>query len=137
LNIVPYRLEHGMYIRQHLAEGIVVPPRHLEALDGYSAVMESGEVVACAGLAQWPDFPHVATAWAFINRNISRLALLAVTRAVQNMLDLAHENRIEACCRADLEKARRWLEMLGFQYEGPAQKYGPDGSDFMRFARVK
>lgn len=137
MKFVPYQLEHGMYIRQHLAEGIVIPPRHLEALDGYSAIMDTGEVVACAGLAQWPDFPHVATAWAFVNRTISGAALLAVTRAVQSMLEIRNEQRIEACCRADLEKARRWLEILGFQYEGPARKYGPDGSDFMRFARVK
>ena len=136
MKFVPYQLEHGMYIRHHLAEGIVIPPRHLAALDGYSAVMDSGEVVACAGLAPWPDFPHVATAWAFINRTIPGAALLAVTRAAQTMLELRSEQRVEACCRADLAKARRWLEMLGFQYEGPARKYGPDGSDFMRFARV-
>lgn len=137
MKIVPYSIEHGMQIRHHLAEGIVVPPRHLEELEGYSAIMDGGEVVCCAGLAQWPDLPHIATAWAFVNRNISGGAFLAVTKASMAMLDGAMQHRIEALCRADLEPAQRWLRRLGFDYEGIARRYGPDGSDFMRYARVK
>ena len=137
MRIVPYSIEHGMQIRHHLAEGIVVPPRHFEELDGYTAITDDDEVVACAGLAQWPDLPHISTAWAFVNRNIRGGAFLAVTRASIAMLDASPARRIEALCRADLEPAQRWLRRLGFEYEGPARRYGPDGSDFMRYARVK
>lgn len=137
MRIVPYTFEHGMAIRQNVAEGIVLPPRHLQDMDGYSAIMDSGEVVCCAGLYQWQDLPHIATAWAFVNRNISGPALFAVTKAVIALLETRKERRIEALCREDWAPARRWLQRLGFEYEGPVRKYGPDGSDFARYARVQ
>ena len=135
--IVPYRPEHGLAILQTAAEGANVAPRFMSDLEGYSAVMDSGEVVCCAGLSPWPDFPHIATAWAFVSRNISSPAYLAITRAALAFLETRQEQRIEAMCRADFFPARRWLVRLGFKPEGIALKYAPDGSDFLRFARIK
>ncbi len=137
MRIIPFRPEHGVAILPSLAEGIELPERFMAGLEGFSAVLDSGEVVACAGLSPWEDFPHIATAWAFVSRNITGPALYAVTRAVMAYLETRSEARIEACCRADFLQARRWIERLGFKAEGVAVKYGPDGSDFLRFARVK
>ena len=137
MRIVPYLPEHGMAIRENLAEGIVLPPEHLRALEGYSAVMDSGAIVCCAGVAQWAELPHIGTAWAFVSNQIGLPAFAAVTRATQAFLETRSEKRIEAKCRADWIQARRWLEVLGFRYEGPVWKYAPDGSDFAQYARVQ
>jgi hypothetical protein len=45
--------------------------------------------------------------------------------------------RVEAVARADRPEAHTFLIRLGFKPEGLAQQYGPDRSDFVRFAWVR
>ena len=44
--------------------------------------------------------------------------------------------RIQAAVRADWPEAQRFAEFLGLENEGLMRKYGPDGSDYFRFAKV-
>ena len=45
--------------------------------------------------------------------------------------------RIQAVVRSDWEMSRRWVEKLGFVCEGVLRKFGPDGTDYCMYARVK
>jgi RimJ/RimL family protein N-acetyltransferase len=44
--------------------------------------------------------------------------------------------RIQASVHANDKQAIRYVEWLGFENEGLMKKFGPDGSDYYRFARV-
>tara|TARA_R100000808_G_scaffold19385_1_gene42091 strand:- start:7075 stop:7497 length:423 start_codon:yes stop_codon:yes gene_type:complete len=44
--------------------------------------------------------------------------------------------RIQASISVKDVKAKRFAEWLGFENEGIMKKYGPDGSDYYRYARV-
>ena len=44
--------------------------------------------------------------------------------------------RIQASISVKDAKAKRFAEWLGFENEGIMKKYGPDGSDYYRYARV-
>jgi RimJ/RimL family protein N-acetyltransferase len=81
-----------------------------------------------------------AEAWAFIAGDVPRRAWPALHRAVMRTLDsVAAElglRRIEASCAHGWPPGRRWLLLLGFEEEGLARCYAPDGRDFWRFARI-
>lgn len=44
--------------------------------------------------------------------------------------------RIQASVHATDEQSIRFAEWMGFENEGLMKKFGPDGSDYYRFARV-
>jgi RimJ/RimL family protein N-acetyltransferase len=52
---------------------------------------------------------------------------------VQEDTDL---QRIQASVHTRDKQAIRYVEWLGFENEGLMKKFGPDGSDYYRFARV-
>jgi len=48
-----------------------------------------------------------------------------------------HElSRIQASVCASDVRANRYAQWLGFEKEGIMRKYGPDGTDYIRYARV-
>ena len=96
-----------------------------------------GRVIGCAGFALlWPGR---AQAWCLLDIEVPRRAWLGIHRAVRERLAQAPSLgvwRIEADAAFGFTEASRWLDMLGFEREGIARRFGPDGSDFIRFARV-
>ena len=48
-----------------------------------------------------------------------------------------HYARLQAIVRTDWTRGRRFLELLGFVHEGVLQAFGPGGSDYSIYARVK
>jgi RimJ/RimL family protein N-acetyltransferase len=62
--------------------------------------------------------------------------MVVLDRAVRRLLSLRSFRRIEASTEADFKQGCRWLEMLDFQSEGLMRKYGPDGADHIRYARI-
>lgn len=62
---------------------------------------------------------------------------LRVHRSALRMLDMFSDfRRIEATTECTFANGCRWLEMLGFEFEGVMRKYGPDGADHARYARL-
>ncbi len=94
------------------------------------------EPVACGGLA--PVWPGRFIAWTWIGVASPR-AWLAMRKACLAGIDRAFEGgarRIEASTPADLPGGCHWLDRLGFEREGLARRYGPDGTDYWIFART-
>jgi RimJ/RimL family protein N-acetyltransferase len=48
----------------------------------------------------------------------------------------AQVQRVQASVHAEDGQAVRFARWLGFENEGLMKKYGPDGSDYYRMARV-
>jgi hypothetical protein len=97
-----------------------------------------GRMIGCGGVGvMWRGR---AEAWCFVAAGVPRRLWPAVHRTVVRTLDgVAREiglRRIEASCAYGWPPGRRWLHLLGFREEGLARCYGPDGSDFWRFARI-
>lgn len=98
----------------------------------YSAEID-GQLVACAGVADIGF--NTGQLWAFVGAGAGR-HMVVLDRAVRRLLSLRSFRRIQASTEADFKQGCRWLEMLDFQSEGLMRKYGPDGADHIRYARI-
>lgn len=106
-----------------------------KAEHAYSAVSESGRVVACAGIAKY--WPGRAEGWAFFDRRCKR-DFLSIHRAVRKFLDGYPVRRIEAAVESGFEAGHRWALALGFELEAPRMRaYTPEGRDCALYARVR
>jgi hypothetical protein len=136
------------YKPEHLQELILQPaqarvranlsdPEYAQALVGkHSFTLKmDGKVVACFGVLKlWEGR---GDAWALISGDIGARGMRRLHFEIRKRLEASHEfRRIETACDAGFEQAKRWLELLGFQYEGPLLKYTPDGRDCLRYARI-
>lgn len=100
--------------------------------------LRDGRVVGCAGLSRvWTGR---AVAWCLLGADIPKPAWIAIHRAVAARLADAQARlfwRIEAESAAGWPPGERWMRMLGFEREGFARAFGPDGRDFTRWAKVR
>ena len=138
--VVPYRPEHLQSLllqpnqefmrcfmdKPEYGNALAVPEKSFTALEG-------SRVLACAGLIPW--WEGRAEAWALLAGGLKR-DFVSIHRATLAYLNTCGFRRVEATVDADFAKAVRWMEMLGFTYEGPLAKYTPDGRDCLRFARI-
>jgi hypothetical protein len=81
-------------------------------------------VVALGGLQEiWEGR---AMAWAFLACDAPMLRL---TRAVSTLLRASPFRRVECWVDPTFAAGHRWAELLGFELEGLARAYLPDGGD--------
>lgn len=114
----------------------------LDALPVYTmpgrghAIMEDGQVYAAWGLA--PVWDGVAEGW-MIPSKIIDSRKVSVSRAIRQQLERdivrLKLHRVQAAVRKDFTDAHRFIQFLGFESEGMMHKFGPDGSDYERYAR--
>lgn len=96
-----------------------------------------GEVVASAGLI--PLWAGVAEAWMIGGDSVGRHQV-KVARQLRRMFDdvMWHRKiyRAQANVHHKFEKAIRLAEWLGFKNEGLMRRFGVEGDDYFRFAKV-
>lgn len=141
MHIIAYQPEHLSALllqpAQAYVRGFLDKPDYRALLNvpgkAFSAFVD-GEVKACAGLVMiWPGR---AEAWALLSPELRR-DFLKVHNATRRFLDTCGVPRIEANVDEGFAKARGWIEMLGFQFEGRSPKFTPDGRTVLRYARVQ
>ena len=115
---------------EDIAHGLVAPGLAFTGLiDGY--------VIASAGIK--PLWPGVGEAWIVASDNMPKKKLSVIKLIRENFDRMIQDNnfvRVQACVRSDWPEAKRFAEFLGFEHEGIMKKYGPDGQDYYRMARV-
>lgn len=90
--------------------------------------------VVCAGvLTPWPGR---GICWAILSSMTMR-EMVHVHHAVTAFLDAQPHRRLETSVRADFLAGHAWAEKCGFRPEGLMQSYGPDGSDFVMYGRIR
>jgi hypothetical protein len=95
---------------------------------------DNGEVLAIAGLAvQWENR---AIAWSLVSANAGK-RFVKIHAAAKRFLDAAPFRRIEANVDVGFTEGMRWMDLLGFKYEGLMAAYRPDGADMLLYARIK
>lgn len=127
--------------RQHLLEAADADWRAMAKLAGERGPAwtgrHQGRVIGCAGFALlWQGR---AAAWCLLAPDIPRPAWLGIHRAVaarMAQLPALGVRRVEAEAQFNFLPGNRWLRLLGFELEGLARRFGPDGSDFNRYARL-
>jgi len=105
-------------------------------MDGYT-LLDGDDVLACAGVSvMWEG---VAEGWIVLSKK-ARKHKVSVARYTDALFDdIMRDNnlwRIQASIHTTDEKAIRFAQWLEFEYEGIMRKFGPDGSDYFRYARV-
>lgn len=114
----------------------MIDDEYLTALvaSGPALTAESGgAILACAGIARTAF--RGGYLWAFVAQDAGR-HMVKLDRCMRRFLDAVKITRIEATVEAGFSPGCRWLEILGFEYEGLMKKYGPSGDDHLRYARV-
>src|SRR5690606_19986480 len=76
----------------------------------------------------------VVSALAFKYRKSLHIAALSLLDIVASDPGV---RRIQATVDAECHRAIRWIERLGFEFEGRLRSYGPDGRDHLIYGRVK
>lgn len=92
-------------------------------------------VIAVAGLS--PQWQGRAVLWCYIATGIPKRIWPALHRAALRGLAARDERRIEAQTYVGWAPGERWLRMLGFECEGMARGFAPNGADCSSWARVK
>lgn len=107
----------------------------LEGCTSFTALNDAGQVVACAGFAE--RWENCATAWALIAEDAGR-NMVGIVRAIRGfLLHAAPWRRVEAAVDVGFGPGERLMELLGFECEGVARAYRPDGADCTIWARIK
>lgn len=112
--------------------------RRFYATGGMAVINDCAKPVAFFG-ANF-IYPKVVQIWAVVSEDV-KLTPIAFHRTVQRLLESFTQThglaRVQITVRADFLAAKKWALALGFKYEGKLKKYGPDGSDYFIYARVK
>ena len=139
MKVIPFRPEHIglMNLQEHqrlVISSLTMPylSQIISAGPTLSAVVDD-RVIACAGIAS-PGL-GIGTLWAVVAKDAGPY-FIRLDRCVRRFLEIPKLRRIEASSEVDFAPGCRWLELLGFQSEGIMRKYGPNGEDHMRYARV-
>jgi RimJ/RimL family protein N-acetyltransferase len=104
---------------------------------GYTGIVDEG-IAAAAGFGKvcqgnWEVWCYTTTLFPKYGRQIHR--------AVKSMIEIFFQSddvrRLQTSVDATHPKAERWVQKLGFEYEGTQRKYGPNGEDYRIYSRVK
>jgi len=100
------------------------------------ALIEGGVVYAVAGMAELWD--GVVEAWIIPTEAIKEKKMKtsrALWREFHSMSERLKPRRMQTSVRHDFTEAHRLVKFLGFQSEGLMKQYGPDGLDYVRYAK--
>ena len=138
---VPYLPEHANLLKprkqfsqmevESIDRFVGIPYSYMET------VMLEDEPVAVLGMVLL--WKVVAEVWTVISE-AAKKAPISFHKCVLASL-IYHErllgvSRTQMAVRKEFEEGRKWAESLGFDLEGIMVKYGPDGKDFYRYARI-
>ena len=97
----------------------------------------NGDIIVMGGVhVLWQG---VGEGWIMVSKHAYKTPI-TVARYADEFFDvIMHEaqvQRVQASVHAEDSQAVKFAKWLGFENEGLMKKYGPDGSDYYRMARV-
>jgi len=145
LTIIPYIANHGKLIMQSQmnhsktqADSYFIGEcQNLEQEGLAFTGLINDKIIASAGMKKlWKG---VAEGWVLATYDIWNYPTVTARAIKKNFEILAKENnltRIQTAVRADFGIGIRFAKWLGLENEGLMKKYGHDGTDHYRFARL-
>mgnify|MGYP003140876557 FL=1 len=132
-----------MTVREHDRVFFDTIPEFPTILEGYSkmgpayAAVHHGRPVGIFGCI--PLWEGVAECWLITDVNLTDIAR-PFHRVTKHMFDLFMSElnlvRLQVTVHSQNVLALKWIKTLYFKEEGRLEKYGPDGQDFIMFART-
>ena len=103
---------------------------------GYT-LLDGEEIIVCGGVhMMWTG---VGEGWLVMSKEAYEKPI-TVARYTQRLFDtIMGDNamwRVQASVHTNDEQSVRFAEWLGFEIEGVMKKFGPDGTNYFRMARV-
>jgi RimJ/RimL family protein N-acetyltransferase len=148
LHIVPYTKEHGQFILScQMNHKILEADRHYINVEGDAKNLEQNSLAFTGIVNYQPIFAagmkmvwgRVAEGWVIATSEIWKNPL-AVARAIKkDFARVAREHnieRVQTAIRKDFKQGQRFAEWLGLENEGLMKKFGFDGTDQYRYARI-
>lgn len=98
---------------------------------------KNGKIIVMGGVTiMWPG---VGEGWIMLSKHAHKTPV-TVAKYAGDVFDVIMKNanltRVQASVIVTDPKAVRFAKWMGFDNEGIMKKYGPDGSDYYRMARV-
>jgi hypothetical protein len=140
--IVPYQPSHLKELilqpHQQYLQTYLGNPKYAEDLLAHgpcwTGMDANGFIYGCMGF--WEFWPGRAIAWALFHQNVGK-RLLTVHKAVQRHINESKYHRIEVTIDPTFEESVRWVETLGFTFEGRLNQYTPDKRDMDMYALIR
>lgn len=136
--IVPFKPEHFFRMKLQPAQLNAVgyvSDEYVSALAKMgpcATALDGDRVIGSCGIAQTITGGIL---WAFVSEDAGRY-MVKLDRCARRFLSAIPAARIEATVEKGFLPGCRWLDLLGFEFEGVMRKYGPDGKDHLRYARI-
>lgn len=150
LVIIPYISDHGKIVMQsQMNHKLMQLDANFLVNDNMNECMnleENGlaftgainrQIIACAGIKR--IWGNVGEGWVLATYNIWNHPITIARAIKKNFEDLARDykfERIQTAVRADFGIGIRFAKWMGLTNEGLMKKYGFDGTDHYRFARI-
>tara|TARA_R100001443_G_scaffold26426_3_gene39651 strand:+ start:567 stop:1028 length:462 start_codon:yes stop_codon:yes gene_type:complete len=148
LHIVPYTKEHGQFILScQMNHKVLEADRNFINVEGDAKNLEQNNLAFTGIVNYQPIFAagmkmvwgRVAEGWVIATSDIWKNPL-AVARAIKkDFARVAKEHnieRVQTAIRKDFKQGQRFAEWLGLENEGLMKKFGFDGTDQYRYARI-
>ena len=117
-----------------IAEVSLVLPGTIIRPDGPAVTAFDGDrILICGGIARITADNGVC--WALLSAQAGR-HMTWLHFAVKRFLTINPWRRLEATVEENFKDGCRWVELLGFAYEGKMLKYGPNGENHLRYSRT-
>ena len=145
ISIVPFENEHAEKILdQGLNSDLLeLKPEHrkyayfLKEIGMSFTGLVNNRPIAAGGVFHLWD--GVAEGWVLATKEIYKYPIFCakhIKKRTEILLEANNIRRLQTSVKADCEVALRFAKWLGLKEEGLMKSYGPDGSDFIRFARI-
>jgi len=145
LHIVPYTRSHGTYILSQQMNHVLMDrdaqfegeTMELEQQGLAFTGLVNDEPIFAAGMK--PIWKGVAEGWVLATAKVWDHPLLVARAIKKDFARVAREHdieRVQTAIRKDFKQGQRFAEWLGLENEGLMKKFGFDGTDQYRYARI-
>ena len=143
--IVPFENKHANQIlEQGLNSDVLeLKPEHrkyayfLKEIGMSFTGLVNDKPIAAGGVFHLWD--GVAEGWVLATKEIYKYPIFCakhIKRRTEIIIKANNIKRLQTSVKADCDVAVRFAKWMGLKEEGLMKSYGPDGSDFIRFAKV-
>lgn len=143
--IVPFENKHANQIlEQGLNSDVLeLKPEHrkyayfLKEIGMSFTGLVNDKPIAAGGVFHLWD--GVAEGWVLASKEIYKYPIFCakhIKRRTEIIIKANNIKRLQTSVKADCDVAVRFAKWMGLKEEGLMKSYGPDGSDFIRFAKV-
>jgi hypothetical protein len=145
IEFVPFENKHAEFILEQglNSQLLELRPEHrkyayyLKEIGMSFTGMLNNKPIAAGGV--FPLWDGVAEGWVLATKEINNYPI-TFARVMKQRTDMMIANnlikRLQTSVKADCDIAIRFAKWLGLKEEGLMKGYGPDGSDYYRYARI-